>query len=128
LRPVLATMCLFLMLCLRILHRHCHSLGSRIKLSCFYVLLLGLCAAAGFSIDGSAEDLDWGACTCSRRLRMWSEVYTSDITSAVLWKEGGGSCCADCLVDKFKWVFFKILYILFIYTPPIPNFKLLCLF
>lgn len=40
-RPVLATMCLFLMLCLRILHRHCHSLGSRIKLLCIYVLLLG---------------------------------------------------------------------------------------
>ena len=63
-RPVLATMCLFLMLCLRILHRHCHSLGSRIKLSCFYVLRLGLCAAAGFSIDGSAEGWDLGS-TCA---------------------------------------------------------------
>jgi hypothetical protein len=60
-RPVLATMCLFLMLCLRILHRRCHSLGSRIKLSFFYVLRLSLCAAAGFTIDDSADNWDTGA-------------------------------------------------------------------
>jgi hypothetical protein len=63
-RPVLATMCLFLMLCLRILHRRCHSLGSRIKLSFFYVLRLSLCAAAGFSIDGSAVNWDMDS-TCA---------------------------------------------------------------
>ena len=88
-----------------------------------YVLLLGSQLMVVLR-NGTWEHL----CTCSRRLRMWSEVYTSDRTSAVLWKEGGGGCCADCLVDKFKWVLFKILYILFICTPYVPNYKLLCLF
>ena len=69
LRPVLATMCLFLMLCLRILHSHCHPLGSRIKLSCFYVLRLGSQLMVVL-ITGIWEHL----CTCSRRLRVWSEV------------------------------------------------------
>lgn len=100
--PALATMCLFLMLCLRILHRHCHSLGSRVIFPCFYVLLLGsqLMVVLWWLTVGGTFALAVADSGCDQRCIQ----VRSDRTSAVLWKEGGGGCCTDSLVNKFKCV------------------------
>lgn len=81
---VAATMCLSLTLCLRILHKHCHSLGSRIKSPVVLVLLLvshlvlmvmaGRGSASASSISGVIKDVcRWlvKCCLMKKERRWW---------------------------------------------------------